>query len=86
LRSGLGYEAKKLAARMAECSKAFEELRSRASECVRALEDFESGSVGPEELLMKLSGFLEALSEFGHEFSHLYSSAASILAKLKVAE
>jgi len=86
LGSGLEYEAKKLEARMSECEEAFGKLRSKAEECSRALRELESGSIGPEELLSRLSEFLEVISEFEHELSHLYSSAASILAKLKMVE
>ncbi|RLI10040.1 hypothetical protein DRO33_05995 [Candidatus Bathyarchaeota archaeon] len=84
--SGLSYEAEKLAARLRECEEAFEALKAAAEECRKALMDVESGSAGPGEAISKLSSFLEALSKFEHELSHLAASASTILLRLSPPE
>ena len=81
-RGPLSYEAAKLRARVAECQEAFEALAKAADECSEAILAVESGSGKPEEALAKLSAFLDALSHFEHELSHLSESASTILAKL----
>jgi len=78
----LAYEAEKLMARLAECREAFGALEKAANECSEAIRALISGSAGPEDVVVRLSAFLDALSDFEHELSHLSASASTILARL----
>ena len=78
----LAYEAEKLMARLAECRDAFEALERAARDCSEAIRALLSSSAGPEDVVAKLSAFLDALSDFEHELSHLSASASTILAGL----
>ena len=81
-REKLAYEAEKLMARLAECRDAFEALERAARDCSEAIKALLSGSAEPEDVAARLSAFLDALSDFEHELSHLSASASTILARL----